>query len=329
MSGARSMILLIIVSTASIWAGDIAYANCTATTGSVVLQIETNFRFDKPTYDTEKFHRSLYLRIESYLDSKDADYRPIYSADNQLTFRSDNNSSDSKFCIELPTSGRLITATDLLRAPVRFKFGYGPKTIEIAFPELLEKYSELAGLGDDTLMGAGHVVHTSDRLSIIDKDGPTWLAALETQLDHLIDGTVVLRVKLHNTATTEVRDVSLSLSASNANIRCQSLPTLTEATIAIRKAEESYETAATDLIFGDLVMQPAKIQHGPCGEVDINVDLGDLPPIAPSEDFYINYRLNTDGVPTDDVFRDFWTNMPYRWISFSGSNVWPKSLGVE
>jgi hypothetical protein len=155
---------------------------------------------------------------------------------------------------------------------------------------------------------------------------PDWLDLVSGRVIEA-QGKTFLQVRLHNTGDQEIREHALHVGASNSNSHCMSTPQKTQAELTISSADGKVTASATDLNFDTLrELSNVDKQLGPCGEISFDFDLGDLPPIQPDQDYYINYRVSEKQAQSgSSFFKDF----PYLVIEVSGGRAFPTRISVN
>jgi hypothetical protein len=130
-------------------------------------------------------------------------------------------------------------------------------------------------------------------IHFLNEPDPDWIIPLETYSSSGQKGETYIVLRAFNPSNEQLRDVNLSLVASDGRMgECHSTPNIFNTTLRVSLKSQNKRLQSSDFILGDMVDRSAKIKKGPCGERDISIDLGTLPAVDAQKDLYVRVLLD-------------------------------------
>lgn len=298
----------------------------------IYVQFDINFAFQDATYNTEMFHKTLDLRVDGhYVLAGRRGFIKDRFVQTKSWFLNATKQSTLRTCWRIDGTEKEWgkAKSRLINAPTRFRFGFGPRTEELHIPEIANMALRLANQSSSTPLENDRVLKIGTKFNI-GYPKPDWFSPLVAKVVELVDGSRVLRIKTHNSAEHEIRDVSMELTAYDGRVvNCASTGTSLNGIISLRKSGDDWNAIATNLEFGGEEIVQGRFNRGPCGELDFSMTLGSMPPVQPKEDHYVSYKLTADPSVLDGEGNSFWNLVWVQTVVFNGSNVWPRRLQVK
>jgi hypothetical protein len=224
------------------------------------------------------------------------------------------------------TSGSLVSdhciqSTEELSSSIVLTYANRKKTIDISdYPKTPTRNDGIK------------IIKSSSKeiLDIGDQTAPDWLDLMQARIIYAPKETF-LQIRLHNSGEQEAREHSLRLWASTGGKQCYSAPEIVQAKLLISSKGGKVSAASTDLVFGNIrILKDVELMLGACGGRTLEFDLGELPPVQPKQDYYINYVIFLSE-PGDKYAsnRFFFYDYPYMRLEVTGGDTFPNEISVQ
>lgn len=292
-----------------------AQETCTNSWDRLIVEIQIAARFENVALNSLELFDQIQPRISTTSERSWPRYAQTPSLDNGWFV--------ATYCISL---GEI---TSDLEVPETLAFWLGPRRILLQLPELPPLVQPILERGSDRSNETANVVRLPNIIEIDPQRDPDWVSLELSELVTLANGQTALNLRLFNLGTLRVPSMPMSLYATNSWSRCESLPSVRRGTIRLKNVQGNWVGTSTDIAFGDEQNRSVEITVGPCGELDVEMSLGAVPPMNGGEELLVSFVFE-DVITGPGAGSAFWDVFKAGGtISASGSTIWPQTVSLN